>query len=202
MALSHRLHRFSQNVVACGCVSRGGHRTGARAQRLYTHSIKIFPARRRACRSCGRFTFAIRASRSASERTRSIASNPTSETFCARSHFKNRPALKRDWQAREVLPPKDLHVLESRSWLSIHLLLRAAIVAVRQMFWTDVAAKHFLQIRNDAMANAVAKRIEILVRCVLAKSQPMLAHIVVDLFAPDTRATAARSSDRHRRFAV
>ena len=36
------------------------------------------------------------------------------------------------------------------------------------------------------MTNAVAKRIEILVRCVLAKFEPMFAHIIVDLFAPDT----------------
>ena len=51
---------------------------------------------------------------------------------------------------------------------------------------TNVSAEDFLQVRNDATADAVAKRIEILVRCVLAKSKPMFAHIVVDLFAPNT----------------
>src|SRR5207249_4513427 len=51
---------------------------------------------------------------------------------------------------------------------------------------TNVSAKDFLQIRDDAMPNAVAERIKILVRCVLAKFDPMFAHINVDLFAPDT----------------
>ena len=36
------------------------------------------------------------------------------------------------------------------------------------------------------MANTIAKRIEIFVRSVLAKFEPLLAQINVDLFAPDT----------------
>src|SRR2546421_189801 len=68
-----------------GCASRRVLGTSAST----SHSKKIFPARRRACRFSGRFTFAIRVYSSASERTRSIASNPTSATFCVRSHFKS-----------------------------------------------------------------------------------------------------------------
>src|SRR4029077_10539288 len=51
----------------------------------------------------------------------------------------------------------------------------------------DVAAKRFLQIRNDSMSNAVAQRREILVRSILTKSQPVLADVIVDLFAPDVK---------------
>src|SRR4029077_17013087 len=51
---------------------------------------------------------------------------------------------------------------------------------------TNVSAKNFLKVRDDAMTKAVPDRIKILVRCILTKFDPMLAHINVDLFAPDT----------------
>jgi hypothetical protein len=37
------------------------------------------------------------------------------------------------------------------------------------------------------MSDAVAERIEIFVRSILAKSQPVLADVIVDLFAPDAK---------------
>src|SRR5438067_7603544 len=43
------------------------------------------------------------------------------------------------------------------------------------------------------MSNAVAQRDEILIRSILAKSQPVLADIIVDFFAPDAK---ERSHDR------
>ena len=43
------------------------------------------------------------------------------------------------------------------------------------------------------MSNAVAQRGEILVRSILAKSQPVLADVIVDFFAPDVK---KRSRDR------
>src|SRR4029077_21122657 len=54
----------------------------------------------------------------------------------------------------------------------------------------DVAAEHFLQVRNDPMSNAVAQRCEIFVRSILAKFQPVLADVIVDLFAPDAKKRA------------
>ena len=43
------------------------------------------------------------------------------------------------------------------------------------------------------MSNAIAERGEIFVRSILAKSQPVLADVIVDLFAPDAK---KRSRDR------
>ena len=37
------------------------------------------------------------------------------------------------------------------------------------------------------MPNAIAKRIEIFVRCVLAKFKLVLAHVIVDVFSPDAK---------------
>ena len=50
---------------------------------------------------------------------------------------------------------------------------------------TNIAAECFLQIRNDAMPDAVAQRREIFVGRVFAEFEPVGANIYVDFAAPD-----------------
>src|SRR5947207_598347 len=97
----------------------------------------------------------------------------------------NFPPLKRYWQRSE---PRDreLGIGRIRELFFDPMFFFAGDCSSPPNGRTNVSAKDFLQIRDDAMPNAVAERIKILVRCVLAKFDPMFAHINVDLFAPDT----------------
>src|SRR6184192_1501032 len=82
---SHRLHRFSQIPVGEAlCFPWDANSVPYRKR----YSIKILPARRRTCRSCGRLTFATRDSWPSSKRTSSTTSKPTFIIFRVRSHFK------------------------------------------------------------------------------------------------------------------
>src|SRR5438045_5643779 len=82
---SHRLHRFSQIPVGeAVCFPWDANSVPYRKR----YSIKILPARRRTCRSCGRLTLATRELWSSNERTFSTTSNPTFVIFRVRNHFK------------------------------------------------------------------------------------------------------------------
>ena len=77
------------------------------------------------------------------------------------------------------------HLLQWERSFSIHFSSSAAIVAVRQMVLRMFRLSIFLQIRNDLMSNPIAEGIKVFVGGILAKSEPMLSHVIVDLFPPD-----------------
>src|SRR5437870_3848464 len=99
--------------------------------------------------------------------------------------FKKRPTLKCNWQRAKFCHRK-FDVARIGELTIDPSFFFAGNCRSTPDGGPNVSAEDFLQVGDDAMADAVAKRIKILVRCVLAKLDPMLAHIDIDLFAPDT----------------
>src|SRR4029077_1342786 len=103
--------------------------------------------------------------------------------------FPERPTLKGDWQ-RTKLYHGEICMCRITQFALDPFLFISSNDSRSPNVLADVAAKHFLQIRNDPMSNAVAQRCEIFVRSILAKFQPVLAEVVIDLFAPDAKKRA------------
>src|SRR6266480_4518306 len=107
------------------------------------------------------------------------------DVLCAQP-FQNRPALERDRKCTELRDGK-------------FSAARIGELTIDPIFFfhcdgsgtpdrrANISAEDFFQKRNDPMPKPIAKRIEIFVRRVFTKSEPVLPHIAIDLFAPDRK---------------
>src|SRR4029077_13596390 len=100
--------------------------------------------------------------------------------------FQQSPPLKRDWQRAKLYHGEFCMCRITQFALDPFFFIRNNHSCSPNIL-ADVAAKHFLQIRNDPMSNAIAERGEIFIRSILAKSQLVLADVIVDVLAPDAK---------------
>src|SRR4030095_1949343 len=100
--------------------------------------------------------------------------------------FQEQPALKRDRQCAKLCDG-EVRICRITELALDPVLFICSDHCCSPNVLPDIAAKRFLQIGNNSMSDAVAKRREILVCSIFANSQSVIADVIVDLIAPDAK---------------